>query len=120
MISDFLYTVSKIIKSRIFIVSLILISMFSTLIYRIFDLQIVNENYYMSTYIQQFKKTVYTPGTRGRILDVKGNELAHDELAYAVKIEDKIDSSDEKNQELKAIVYKAIKIIEETNEKEIK
>lgn len=119
MISDFLYTVSKIIKSRIFIVSLILISMFSTLIYRIFDLQIVNENYYMSTYIQQFKKTVYTPGTRGRILDVKGNELAHDELAYAVKIEDKIDSSDEKNQELNAIVYKAIKIIEQNGDKVI-
>ena len=78
MISDFLYTVLKTIKSRIFIVSLILIGLFSVLVYRIFDLQIVNENYYMSTYIQKAEKTVYSSGTRGKILDVNGKVLAHD------------------------------------------
>ena len=117
MISDFLYTVSKIIRSRIFIMSLILIGLFSVLVYRIFDLQIVNENYYMSTYIQKAEKTVYTSGTRGKILDVNGKVLAHDELAYTIKIEDKIDSSDEKNSILNAIVYKAINIIESNGDK---
>lgn len=112
MISDFLYTVLKTIKSRIFIMSLILIGLFSVLIYRIFDLQIVNENYYMSTYIQKAEKTVYSSGTRGKILDVNGKVLAHDELAYTIKIEDKIDSSDEKNSILNNIVYKAVNIIE--------
>lgn len=112
MISDFLYTISKIIKSRIFIISLILIGMFSVLIYRIFDLQIVNENYYLSTYIQKAEKTIYTPGTRGKILDVNGKVLAYDELAYAVTLEDKIDSSETKNQQLNDIVQKTIDIIE--------
>lgn len=112
MIGDFLYTVLKTIKSRIFIMSLILIGLFSVLVYRIFDLQIVNENYYMSTYIQKAEKTVYTSGTRGKILDVNGTVLAYDELGYTIKIEDKIDSSDEKNNILNAIVYKAITIIE--------
>lgn len=112
MISDFLYTISKIIKSRIFIISLILIGMFSVLIYRIFDLQIVNENYYLSTYIQKAEKTIYTPGTRGKILDVNGKVLAYDELAYAVTLEDKIDSSETKNQQLNDIVLKTINIIE--------
>lgn len=117
MISDFLYTVLKTIKSRIFIVSLILIGLFSVLVYRIFDLQIVNENYYMSTYIQKAEKTVYSSGTRGKILDVNGKVLAHDELAYTIKIEDKIESSNEKNDTLNAIVYKAINIIEDHGDK---
>lgn len=119
MISDFLYTVLKTIKSRIFIVSLILIGLFSVLVYRIFDLQIVNENYYMSTYIQKAEKTVYSSGTRGKILDVNGKVLAHDELAYTIKIEDKIESSNEKNNTLNAIVYKAINIIESHGDKVI-
>lgn len=117
MISDFLYTVLKTIKSRIFIISLILIGLFSVLVYRIFDLQIINENYYMSTYIQKAEKTVYSSGTRGKILDVNGKVLAHDELAYTIKIEDKIESSNEKNDTLNAIVYKAIHIIEDHGDK---
>ena len=112
MIGDFLYTVSKIIKSRIFIVSLIIIALFSTLLYRVFDLQIVNENYYMSTYIQQAERTVYNQGTRGKIYDVNGKVLAYDELAYTVRMEDKLDSSNEKNQLMNDIVYKAINVIE--------
>lgn len=117
MISDFLYTIMKIIKSRIFIVSLILIGLFSVLIYRVFDLQIVNENFYMSTYIQKAEKTIYKSGTRGKILDTNGKVLAYDELAYVVTIEDKIDSSDTKNAQLNSIVSKAITIIEKYGDK---
>ncbi|WP_302625477.1 penicillin-binding transpeptidase domain-containing protein [uncultured Eubacterium sp.] len=119
MISDFLYTISKIIKSRIFIVSIIIIGLFSILLYRIFDLQIVNENYYLNTYIKKAEKTVYTSGTRGKILDVKGNVLAYDELAYIVRMEDKIDSSNEKNNQMNSIVYKAINVIEKYGDKVI-
>ena len=119
MIGDFLYTVSKIIKSRIFIVSLIIIALFSTLLYRVFDLQIVNENYYMSTYIQQAERTVYNQGTRGKIYDVNGKVLAYDELAYTVRMEDKLDSSNEKNQLMNDIVYKAINVIEKYGDKVI-
>ena len=71
----------------------------------------------MSTYIQKSEKTVYKSGTRGKILDKKGKVLAYDELAYAVRIEDKIDSSDQKNSQLNAIVSKAIKIIEKNGDK---
>lgn len=116
MVSDLLYNILKIIKSRIFIVSLIVVGLFSTLIYRLFDLQIVNENYYMSTYIQKAEKSIYTPGTRGKILDAKGKVLAYDSLAYSVTIEDKIDSSDEKNDILNKIVEKAIILIEKNKD----
>ena len=104
MISDFFYTISKIIKSRIFIVSLFIIGLFAVLLYRVFDLQIINENYYMSTYIQKTEKTIYKSGTRGKILDKNGKVLAYDALSYAVTIEDKIDSSDTKNSQLNHIV----------------
>ena len=55
--------------------SLVLIGLFSILVYRLFDLQIVNENYYMSTYIQKAEKTVYSSGTRGKILDASGTAV---------------------------------------------
>ena len=65
---------------------LVIVALFTTLILRIFDLQIVNENYYMSTYIQKAEKTVYSPGTRGNIYDCKGNLLAYDSLAYVAAL----------------------------------
>ncbi len=117
MISDFLYNILKILKSRIFIVCLLVVALFTTLIFRIFDLQIVNENYYMSTYIQKAEKTIYSPGTRGNIYDCKGKLLAYDSLAYVATFEDTIESDDNKNKKLNEIADKAIKIIEHCGDK---
>lgn len=82
-------------------------------------MQIVNETFYMSTYIQQAERTVYKSGTRGKILDSKGKVLAYDELAYVVTFEDKLDSSDTKNQQMNDITYKAINLIEKYGDKVI-
>ena len=117
MISDFLYNILKILKSRIFIVCLLVVALFAMLIFRIFDLQIVNENYYMSTYIQKAEKTIYSPGTRGNIYDCKGKLLAYDSLAYVATFEDTIESDDNKNKKLNEIADKAIKIIEHCGDK---
>ncbi len=117
MISDFLYNILKVLKSRIFIVMLLIVAIFATLIFRIFDLQIVNENYYMSTYIQKAEKTIYSPGTRGNIYDCKGNLLAYDSLAYVATFEDTIESDDNKNKRLNEIADKTIKIIEKCGDK---
>ncbi len=117
MISDFLYNIIKILKSRVFIVCLLIVALFTTLIFRIFDLQIVNENYYMSTYIQKAEKTIYSPGTRGKIYDCKGKLLAYDTLAYVATFEDTIESNDNKNKRLNEIAEKAIKIIESSGDK---
>lgn len=94
-----------------------MIGLFSVLIYRIFDLQIVNENYYTNTYIQKTEKTLYKSGTRGKILDKNGVVLAYDSLSYAVVIEDKIDSSNHKNADLNNIVSQTIDIIEKYGDK---
>ncbi len=117
MISDFLYNIIKVLKSRIFIVMIVIVALFATLLFRIFDLQIVNENYYMSTYIQKAEKTIYSPGTRGNIYDCNGKVLAYDTLAYVATFEDTIESDDNKNKKLNEIADKAIKIIEGCGDK---
>ena len=91
---------------------IVIVALFATLLFRIFDLQIVNENYYMSTYIQKAEKTIYSPGTRGNIYDCNGKVLAYDTLAYVATFEDTIESDDNKNKKLNDIADKAIKIIE--------
>ncbi|MGN0383298.1 MAG: penicillin-binding transpeptidase domain-containing protein [Eubacterium sp.] len=112
MISDILETIASVFKSRMFYLGLILIGLFSILICRLFDLQIVNEDFYLDTYIQKAEKELSVPATRGLIYDCKGNVLAYNELAYAVTIEDQIASSNEKNSELNEIIYNTICIIE--------
>ena len=97
MISDFFYTIYNIIKSRIFIVGAVLTVLFGVVLFRLFDLQIINESYYMNTYVQQAEKTVYTPGTIGNIYDTNCELL--------------------KNGILNEIVYNAITIIEKYGDK---
>ena len=96
---------------------IVIVALFATLLFRIFDLQIVNENYYMSTYIQKAEKTIYSPGTRGNIYDCNGKVLAYDTLAYVATFEDTIESDDNKNKKLNEIADKAIKIIEGCGDK---
>lgn len=116
MISDFFYELFNIIKSRFFIVGVVIVILFSVLVVRLFNLQIINEDYYMSTYIQKAEKTIYTSGTRGQITDRNGNVLAYNKVTYTVVFEDVIKSSKTKNAQLNEIAYNAIKIIEENGD----
>ena len=106
----------NIIKSRLFILSTIFFGLFMVLIFRIFDLQIVNEDYYLNTYVQKAEREKYTPATRGNILDRTGAILAYNKLAYVVTIEDKLDPSLTKNQELNEIIYKTVTLIEKNDD----
>lgn len=112
MVKEFFETILNILKSRLFVMMLIVCMLFSVLIFRTFNLQIVNEEYYLNNYIQKAEKEVLTSGTRGLIYDRNGEVLAYNQLAYAVEIEDALSASDTKNEELNAIVYKTINIIQ--------
>ena len=78
----------KIVKSRLFVVSLLFIAMFSVLVMRLFKLQIVNGAGYQENYVQKTLNEVSASGTRGNIYDRNGNLLAYSKLAYAVSIGD--------------------------------
>ncbi|MEG0370031.1 MAG: penicillin-binding protein, partial [Hungatella sp.] len=78
----------KIITSRVFALAVMITFMFAMLIGKLFNLQIVHGEEALNQYISKTMKTVYTPGTRGNILDRNGNILAYNELAYSVIIQD--------------------------------
>ena len=81
-------TVKKIAGSRVFALAVIFTLMFFGLIGKLFNMQIINGEQYLTQYVSKTLQTVYTPGTRGNIYDRNGNVLAHNELAYAVTVQD--------------------------------
>lgn len=116
MIKEFFELVLNVIKSRLFILALICTALFGMLIFRVFNLQIVNSDKYISEYNQKSEKTRYYRGTRGNIYDADGNLLAYNKPTYAVTIEDTIESSNIKNEQLNDIVYKTISLIEKNGD----
>lgn len=107
--------IKKIVTSRIFALAVIFTLMFSVLIGKLFDLQIVMGDYYLDYYIQQkTKKTVTIPSTRGNIYDKNGNVLAYNELAYSVTIQDTgaYPEAAQKN----AMLLRLVKILESHSE----
>ncbi len=106
----------NIITSRLTILVLIALGLGGVLVYRIFDLQIVNGQTYLENFLLQSKKTRTIDSTRGCIYDRNGNLLAYNELAYSVKIEDVFEKNN-KNENLNDTIYRLIKMIEKNGDK---
>jgi penicillin-binding protein 2 len=87
------------------------------LIYRLFDLQIVNGQSYLDNFQLMIQKEKTIQGTRGNIYDRNGNILAYNELAYSVTIEDVYESGSTKNEQLNGTIYKLIHMIEDNGDK---
>ncbi len=100
----------KVIGSRVFALALIFTAMFGTLVAKLFDMQIVHGEEYLSTYVSKIQKTVYTPGTRGNIYDCNGKVLAYNQLAYSVTIQDT--GAYRTNQTRNLMLYKLIGILD--------
>ena len=73
MIREILEIVFSFIKSRVFILSVMFLGLFSVLVVRVFNLQVVNSDQYVVGYTQMSEKTRYSTGTRGNIYDADGN-----------------------------------------------
>lgn len=116
LFKDILEMILNVIKSRIFILCLIAAAMFSILIFRVFNLQIVNSSDYLEHYIQKAEKEIYTPGTRGNIYDKNGEILAYNELTYVIKMEDILESSNTKAETLNTIINKMVTLIEKNGD----
>lgn len=116
LIKEIFEIIFNVIKSRIFILAVVCTVLFSVLIYRVFNLQIVNSDKYVSEYTQKSEKTRYYTGTRGNIYDADGNLLAYNKPIYSVTIEDTLESSNLKNEQLNTIVYKTIQLIEKNGD----
>ena len=112
MVKEFFEYILSILKSRLFVLGIIVVLLFSVLMIRIFNVQIVNGEYYLENYIQMAEREVLTSGTRGIIYDRNGEVLAYNKLAYAIEIEDDIsDSTENKDKKLNEIISETINII---------
>jgi penicillin-binding protein 2 len=108
----------SLLKSRIFPLVLVFVILVSILITRLFNLQIINGNSYVSNLNSSIEKDMSVTATRGRIFDKNGVLLAFNDLAYAVTISDSgsYSSVSAKNKSINSSIDKALDIIEKNND----
>lgn len=78
----------SIITSRLFVLAVLFLWMFGTIISRLFTLQIIQGEEYLNNYRLDTEKSVAVPSTRGNIYDRNGYLLAYNELAYSITVTD--------------------------------
>lgn len=114
MFSYIIERAGELLKSRVFVLSMVIIGLFLILVAQCFKLQIIDGESYQEQYTLLIQKTKEVNGTRGNIYDRNGVLLAYNELAYAVTIEDNGDYStvSEKNEILNEVINQVINIVE--------
>lgn len=105
----------KLLKSRLFVLSVVIILLFGVLIQRIFVLQIINGEKYLDNYTLLIEKERITTGTRGNIFDSTGKLLAYNELSYSVTFEDNVvyDTTRQRHRMMNKELHTLISMIEE-------
>lgn len=106
----------NLLTSRLLLLFIIFTGMAVLLVYRLFDLQIVNGESYVDNFRLMIQRERITEGTRGNIYDRNGNLLAYNELAYSVTIEDVYESGSTRNEKLNETLYKLIHMIERSGD----
>lgn len=109
-------TLIHIVTSRLTVMVIIALCLGGTLIYRLFQLQIVRGEEFLNDFILESKKTKEVTAARGNIYDRNGELLAYNELAYSVKIEDVYETGRSKNRLLNENIYKLIGLIEKNGD----
>ena len=93
-------------KSRLFVLTAVMMILFGILLQQVFRLQIVNGEEYLNNYTLTIEKKRELKSTRGNIYDRNGKLLAYNELAYSITIEDNgsYESTKEKNKSLNHVL----------------
>jgi len=106
--------IKKTIKSRLFPIALIFACLFSVLIHRLFELQIVEGSVIAEETSYKGTKTREIKSTRGNIYDRNGKLLASNILSYSVMMEDSTEITS--NEQRNAIIMDLINIIEKNGD----
>lgn len=117
MLDELRDKIISIVTSRLTVFTILFALLGGILVYRCFDLQIVQGEEYLREFVLEIEKTRDIASTRGNIYDRNGNVLAYNELAYSVKIEDTFESGRSKNAKLNEIIFRLIKMIEKNGDK---
>ena len=112
------------VKHRLFVVTVLFLVLFGILIYRLFDLQIVNGEKYQESFTYKSVKTVAVKATSGNIYDCNGKLLAYNEASYTLSYISGTDLTEAaaakettSNELRNDIVYKTILILEQNGDK---
>lgn len=97
-------------KSRLTVAAVVMVLLFSILLWRVFYLQILTGETYQDNYTLRIVKERTLNSTRGNIYDRNGKLLAYNELAYSITIEDNgsYSTTKEKNLALNAEIAQII------------
>ena len=108
----------KISLKRTSVLILAFVVMSVILVRRLFDLQIIQGQDYISKFQARTTKERVIKSTRGNILDSDGNPLAYNRLSYSVTFADSgsYDTVKEQNLTLNSSMYGILKILEENGE----
>lgn len=114
-IKDFFATVFK---SRLVVLIALFCVLSIIIVFRLFNLQIVNGQNYLDNYTLSIRKTKTINGTRGNIYDRDGEILATNRLAYTVQIEDNGTYNDrtQKNELINETINTVIDMIEQNGD----
>ncbi|MCR4891958.1 MAG: penicillin-binding protein [Lachnospiraceae bacterium] len=113
MLQEFRDKIISFLKSRLFVLGVILFILFCILTHRLFVLQIIKGESYLDNFTLKIEREKTIKSTRGTIFDRNGRVLAEDKLAYSVTIEDNYDSGSRKNMELNDTIRRLIGILEQ-------
>ena len=114
-IKEFFATVFK---SRLVVLIALFCMLSFIIVFRLFNLQIVNGQDYLDNYTLSIRKTKTINGTRGNIYDRDGDILATNRLAYTVQIEDNGSYEDrtQKNELINETISTVIDMIEQNGD----
>lgn len=103
---------------RGYILQIVFIVLFSILLHRLFDLQIVNGQKYAEDFVLQTTRTVKDYNTRGVIYDCNGEVLAYNKLVYTVTMVDNGIYATERERQLtiNSIIYRVTRKLRENKE----
>ncbi len=99
-------------NSRLMPVTVVFVLLFSVLVNRMFDLQIVNDDSIKEKGASNTTKERYIKATRGNIYDCNGKLLAYNKLAYNIIFSDTVTYSKMENEQKNTMIYNLIQIIE--------
>ena len=104
----------KFFSSRVVVLCCLYVVMLGVLFVRLYRLQLVDGEKYVTEYMNKAEKVISIPATRGNIYDVNGNLLAYNKLIYSVEIQDNGEYKTVEERNL--MLYKLLKILNANGE----
>ena len=110
--------IKKIQLKRTTVVIIVFIVMAFILIRQIFELQIIQDENYISEFENRITKTRVLKSTRGNIYDRNGEMVASNILSYSLTFEDNgsYETTREKNLALNGVAYRVLQILSENGD----